>query len=67
MGAAELTREIVAAADGSLGTLEESQSAELVAACERLKVTLESPLELTSRILFGVSHSLLLFPVPSMY
>ena len=56
MIASKLTKDILAGADGSLGTVDESQRVELVAACEKLKATLESPFEVTSRILFGVSR-----------
>ena len=47
MAAAELIKDIAAAADGSLGSLEETQRAELLSVCEKLKATLETPLDVT--------------------
>ena len=58
MAAQSLTKDIIAATAGSLGPLDETQRTELLAACDKLKGTLEDPLEMTSRILFGVCQSL---------
>ena len=58
MNSSDLKLDITAAADGSYGSLEETERVGLLAACEKLKKTLESPLEVTSRVVFGVLHSL---------
>ena len=55
MNYSELTKTLNDAAGQSVSTLAEDERAALLAACEDLKRTLESPLEATVRFMFGVS------------
>ena len=54
MAVAELIRDIISVADASPSHLIEVERAELLAACQRLKASLETPFEATARIIFGV-------------
>ena len=58
MDASELVKHIQHAADQSTtSVLKEDERVCLLAACEKLKGTLESPLEATIRFIFGVVHN----------
>ena len=57
MDASELVKHIQNAADQSPSALKEDERARLLAACEKLKGRLESPLEATVRFIFGVPHN----------
>ena len=50
----ELAQAIQAAAKGSLGQMHEEQRLELLAACGKLKGSLETPLEASQRIALSV-------------
>lgn len=54
MNYSELTKTLNDAASQSGSTPGEDERAALLAACENLKKTLESPLEATLRLMFGV-------------
>lgn len=54
MDASQLTKTLNDAASQSVSTLGEDERAALLAACENLKRTLESPVEATVRFMFGV-------------
>ena len=55
MSFSELAKRINAAADGGVGNIQEVERMELLEACENLKRAVESPLDATVRIIFGVS------------
>lgn len=57
MDASELVKHIHHAADQSISVLKEDERACLLAACEKLKGALESPIEATVRFIFGVLHN----------
>lgn len=56
MNAGELAKSIDNAAGQSSSALKEEERMGLLAACEKLKGTLENPVEATVRFLFGVFH-----------
>lgn len=57
MEASELVKHIQHAADQSSSDLKEDERVHLLAACEKLKGTLENLLETTLRFIFGVFHT----------
>ena len=58
MSFSDLAKSINHAADGTAGNIKEQERMELLQACENLKRALESPLDATVRIIFGVSCKL---------
>ena len=57
MDASELVKHIQRAADQSPSALKEDERMQLLAACEKLKGTLESSLETIVHFIFGVLHT----------
>lgn len=57
MNASELVASIDYAAGQSSSALKEEERLGLLAACEKLKATLESPAEALVRFVFGVLHT----------
>ena len=55
MSFSDLAKSINGAADGPTQHIKEEERMELLQACENLKRALESPLDATIRIIFGVS------------
>ena len=54
VGASEVINNIQAAADGSLGVIQDADRLELLASCARLRASLEGPLEAAQRIALSV-------------
>ena len=55
MSFSELVERMNGAADGTAGNIKEPERMELLQACENLKRALETPLDASVRIIFGVS------------
>ena len=55
MSFSDLAKSVNGAADDTAGNIKEPERMELLQACENLKRALESPLDATVRIIFGVS------------
>lgn len=55
MSFSDLAKKINAAVDGGAANVKEEERMELLEACENLKRAVESPLDATVRIIFGVS------------
>ena len=58
MDVQDLIRHVTAAAQASPGQVKEEERVELLAACNKLKGALETPLDLTTRVIFGVGTPL---------
>lgn len=56
MSVSELIQTLNARADAPPSDVKEEERAALLAACEKRKGTLKSPLETTVRVVFGVNH-----------
>ena len=62
MDVRELIKNVEAGASTPPGQVKEEERVELLAACNRLKGALETPLDLTTRVIFGVEFSLTIKP-----
>ena len=58
MDVEELIKNFTAAASAPPGQVKEAERVELLAACNKLKGALETPLDLTTRVIFGVGTPL---------